>query len=71
MKGTSGERETKRGWSQVKALEAVLALFPDAETIDALKADAGLGYRPCPIIRTPKDSEVVAWRAALTAAGRG
>jgi len=55
----------------VKALKAILALFPDSQTIEDLKADAGLGFRPCPMTRTPKDSEVIAWRAALAAAGKG
>jgi len=53
------------------ALREILTYFPNVETIEALKTDAGYGYRPCPLVKTPKDSDVIRWLASLPAPPTG
>lgn len=47
------------------ALDNILNRFPDARIIDALMADAGLGYRPYSIVAY--DCEIVEARKQLVA----
>lgn len=49
-----------------EALKEVLAHLPNTEIIDALKADAGLGYRLMPMDPAPTDAEVAKWIAVIT-----
>ena len=51
----------------VDALEDVLSRLADIDTIEALKADKGYGYRPYPwdIGKTPTDADLMRWHNAL------
>lgn len=48
-------------------LQDVLSRFPPDDVILAIMPDAGLGFRPCPPDKNPKDADVIRWRAALKA----
>lgn len=64
--GLHEERISCIDWVEQKksALAQLLDLFPSNDTVHALEAIPS-HPRPCPILRTPSDKEVLRWRSEL------